>query len=145
MRRGDSMQRSAFWVEFMIMVGILLLVTEMTLLGVSKAHQMSMQNQREIDAIVQLQNLMEYCKINQNELEEQLEQLDGIIKYHDDWIMLYDTDWKTVTAMQDSAYYIKIHQAVTPYKYQSFREIIVGAYTLKDEALILELKGGMCL
>lgn len=144
MKRGDNMQRSAFWVEFIIMVGILLLVTEMTLLGVSKAHQISMQNQREIDASVHLQNIMEYCKMNPSQLEEQLEQLENVIKYHNDWIILYDTDWKSVDVVQDSAYYIKIHYTTTPYAYQSFQDIEVGAYTIEDETLILELKGGVC-
>ena len=49
-----------FWVEFVVMSGVLLLIVAMTLVGVQKVHQVNANNEIQIEASLTLQNVMEY-------------------------------------------------------------------------------------
>lgn len=150
-------QSPLFWVEFMVMVGVLLLVVAMTLLGITKAHKISSRNQIELTTSMHLQNLMEYCKINKNELEDCLSHLDGVKREeeedHTKWTVVYDDNWKQIASIEDASYSIEVHVKATPYTYGTLKEIKLKAYEIENydldkegtegigKSLILDLEG----
>ena len=124
-----------FWIEFVIMVGILLLVVVMTLVGMKKAHQMNKNNEMQIETNIALQNIMEYCKVNRTNIEMSIQQLGGILdeesKNYSRLIVYYDSDWKEVVPFQEAAHSIELTIHTTEYTYGKLRDIVLEGHDIE--------------
>lgn len=146
-----------FWLEFVIMAGILLLIVVMTLVGVQSAYKANIDNQMKMEASIELQNIMEYCKINRTDIETSIQQLGGelreVSEHYSRLVLYYDEDWKQIVPIQEATYSIELQIQTIEHTYGKLREIILEAYEIEHynevqhgtegngKSLILTLEG----
>jgi len=129
-------QNLSIWLEFMVMMGVLLLVVAITLLGIYKSRQLSQNNKIQLEVSLKLQNLMEYCKANKDDLEDCLKHLEGNESYKEiynlDWNLFYDANWQQVASVQEADYSIEVQIENIPYTYGILKNIILEAYRIEQ-------------
>lgn len=139
-----------------IILGGLCIAIVATLVGIEKIHQISEENKLKMKAAMQVQNLMEYCKINKEQLESTLNHLayGGYEEEnHTKWIIYYDANWQNTNIMEQVSYSIEVYIKTTPYTYADLKEITLKSYRIQNynlqqrqmkgigKTFILELEG----
>lgn len=141
-------QNQLFWMEFMIMLGVLLLIVTMTLVSVKKAHNISRQNEDQLEACMTMENLMNYCKANQHSLIDSLEKLGADeleeIPKQSKWQLLYDQDWHVVKEESVASYKIELNIKEKAYTHARLATLNMNCYG-KGKAPILSLEGSMII
>lgn len=146
-----------FWLEFVMMAGVLLLIVVMTLVGVQSAYKANINNQIKMETSIELQNIMEYCKINRTDIETSIQLLGGELReaseHYSRLLLYYDEDWKQVVPIQEAAYGIELQIQTTEHTYGQLREIVLEGYEIEHyndmqhgtkgngKSLILTLEG----
>lgn len=124
-----------FWIEFVIMVGVLLLIVAMTLVGIKEVHEVNKDNQTQIETSIALQNMMEYCKINRADIEASIEKLGGIGSQEEEqfarFILYYDDTWKAVMPVQKAVYSMELRITTKDYTCGKLRDIALQGYEIE--------------
>ena len=137
-------QNQLFWMEFLIMLGVLLLIVTMTLVSLRKAHDMSRHNEAQLEACITMENLMAYCKVNQSSLKQCLENLGAVnleeIPRQSKWLLFYDQNWQIVKEREASSYQIEINIKEETYTHAHLVTFNMNCY-IAGKAPILTLEG----
>lgn len=129
-------QRLAILIEFMIMLSIMLVAIWITVNGMKKVYAISEENEIALETSLALQNLMEYCKTNKDDLEICLDHLGSEIREEEEtstkWTLYYDENWHTITSIEDASYSIEVNIKTTHYTYKDLKEIMLRAYKIQN-------------
>ena len=120
------MRNKAFWIEFIIMLGLLLVVVAVTLSGLMQANKMSQGADEITEASLRSQNLVEYAKANSQQLEDVLGQIDDIvIRQATDRIQIN----YAVPILDTQILSVKLE---VPFPYEKGSEVCVGGWYVQS-------------
>lgn len=135
------MRNKAFWVEYIIMLGVLLVVVSVAFSGLMQANKMSQGADEITEASLRSQNLIEYAKANSHQLEESLEAIGGLA-YKEGYIFYYDEDWQWVSSEEAATFIIAFQMQEIDYEVDTLIDCNIVSYK-KDGGTLLVIESNM--